>query len=253
MHSRPFMNALLACGDASRRDRCRMPKPRWRLILNGKSAGNEPLREAVAAMRERGVALSVRVTWEHGDAERYVAEAIADGVDTVIAAGGDGTLSEVATTLAHRDEPADDLPSLGLVPLGTANDFASRRADPRGSDRGAGAGPRHRRATDRPVADRRRRRDPLVREPRQRRLRHPGHGGDRRRPEEDARRPGLPDHRHRQARPDRADPRATRGPGPAGHSNGAASSSRSASATAARPAAGRRCARTRWSTTACST
>lgn len=102
-----------------------MSSPRWRLILNGKSAGDDNLREAVAAMRDRGIALDVRVTWEAGDAERYVDEAIADGVATVIAAGGDGTLSEVATTLAHRDEAADALPSLGLVPLGTANDFAS--------------------------------------------------------------------------------------------------------------------------------
>jgi lipid kinase YegS len=78
-----------------------------------------------AAMRERGVRLSVRVTWEHGDAERYVAEAIAEDVDTVIVAGGDGTLSEGAATLAHRDEGADRLPSLGLVPLGSANDFAA--------------------------------------------------------------------------------------------------------------------------------
>ncbi|MGY1425793.1 lipid kinase YegS [Lysobacter sp. A289] len=98
---------------------------RWRLILNGKSAGDEALRAAVMTMREHGVALSVRVTWESGDAERYVAEAIADGVDTIVAAGGDGTLSAVATTLAHRDEAAENLPTLGLVPMGTANDFAT--------------------------------------------------------------------------------------------------------------------------------
>ena len=103
---------------------------RWRLILNGKSAGDEPLRAAVAALREQGVALDVRVTWEGGDAERYVAEAIADGVGTLIAAGGDGTLSEVATTLAHRDEDADALPTLGLVPMGTANDFANAAGIP---------------------------------------------------------------------------------------------------------------------------
>jgi len=102
-----------------------MSRPHWRLILNGKATGNEDVREAVAALRERGVQLEVRVTWESGDAERYVAEAIAHGVDTIIAAGGDGTLSEVAETLAHREEPADALPSLGLLPLGTANDFAT--------------------------------------------------------------------------------------------------------------------------------
>ena len=101
------------------------PTPRWRLILNGKSAGDDAVREAVSALRGDGVRLDVRVTWEGGDAERYVAEAIADGVDVVIAGGGDGTLSEVATTLAHRDESAEALPALALLPLGTANDFAS--------------------------------------------------------------------------------------------------------------------------------
>lgn len=106
---------------------------RWRLVINGKSAGDEPLREAVMATREKGIALDVRVTWEGGDAERYVAEAIADGVDVVVAAGGDGTLSEVATTLAHRGESADDLPSLALVPMGTANDFAAATGIPEAS------------------------------------------------------------------------------------------------------------------------
>jgi len=108
--------------------------PRWRLILNGKSAGDEPVRDAVTRMREAGVQLDVRVTWEAGDAERYVAEAIIDGVDTVVAGGGDGTLSEVATTLAHRGEAADALPSLGLLPLGTANDFASATGIPLDAD-----------------------------------------------------------------------------------------------------------------------
>lgn len=107
-----------------------MSRARWRLILNGKSTGNEDVREAVHILRERGIALDVRVTWEGGDAERYVAEAIDHGVDTIIAAGGDGTLSEVAETLAHRDEPADALPSLGLLPLGTANDFATAAGIP---------------------------------------------------------------------------------------------------------------------------
>jgi len=101
-----------------------MSASRWRLILNGKSAGNADVREAVGHWRDQGVQLEVRVTWEEGDAERYVAEAIEHGVDVVIAGGGDGTLSAVAETLAHRDESAARLPSLGLLPLGTANDFA---------------------------------------------------------------------------------------------------------------------------------
>ncbi|RBC79977.1 lipid kinase YegS, partial [Xanthomonas oryzae pv. oryzae] len=73
-----------------------MAPSHWRLILNGKSTDNADLREAVGTLRKRGIQLDVRVTWEDGDAERYVSEAVADGVHTVVAAGGDGTLSEVA-------------------------------------------------------------------------------------------------------------------------------------------------------------
>ncbi|WMJ70775.1 lipid kinase YegS [Stenotrophomonas sp. 24(2023)] len=107
-----------------------MTAPRWRLILNGKSAGDDDLRAAVGHWRGQGVQLDVRVTWEEGDAERYVAEAIDHGVDVIVAAGGDGTLSAVAETLAHRDERADALPSLALVPMGTANDFATAAGIP---------------------------------------------------------------------------------------------------------------------------
>lgn len=101
-----------------------MNAPHWLLILNGKSAGRADVRAAVKAMRGRGVRLDVRVTWEHGDAERMVDDAVAAGVDTVVAGGGDGTLGVVAGAMARRAEDADALPALGLLPLGTANDFA---------------------------------------------------------------------------------------------------------------------------------
>ncbi|WAT01394.1 lipid kinase YegS [Rouxiella chamberiensis] len=93
------------------------------LILNGKGASNEELREAVYDMRAEGIDLAVRVTWEHGDAERYVAEALELGVETVIAGGGDGTINEVAAALASSS--VRPLPALGILPLGTANDFAT--------------------------------------------------------------------------------------------------------------------------------
>ncbi|MFC3714766.1 lipid kinase YegS [Luteimonas soli] len=107
-----------------------MPGLNWFLILNGKSAGDDAVREAVQAMRALDIALEVRVTWEDGDAERYVVEALERGADRVIAGGGDGSLSEVAETLAHADGDADTLPALGLLPLGTANDFASAAGIP---------------------------------------------------------------------------------------------------------------------------
>lgn len=100
------------------------------LILNGKAATDDALRTAVAALRAEGVRVDVRVTWEHGDAARYVDEAVASGVDAVVAGGGDGTLREVAAALAMREAPAEDLPALAVLPLGTANDFATAAGIP---------------------------------------------------------------------------------------------------------------------------
>lgn len=97
--------------------------PRAILILNGKESGNLDVRQAVKNLREEGVTLHVRVTWEQGDAKRYVKEATTLGVDTLIAGGGDGTINEVATALMAI--PITDRPNLGIVPLGTANDFAT--------------------------------------------------------------------------------------------------------------------------------
>jgi diacylglycerol kinase family enzyme len=63
------------------------------LILNGKAAGHDALRAAIARQRIVGHSIEVRVTWEKGDARRFVAEA--GRVDLLISAGGDGTLNEV--------------------------------------------------------------------------------------------------------------------------------------------------------------
>ena len=93
------------------------------LILNGKSADNLPLRDAIAKLRDEGVEIHVRVTWEKGDAQRYVDEARQLGVETVIAGGGDGTINEVSTALIQSQ--GGNIPALGILPLGTANDFAT--------------------------------------------------------------------------------------------------------------------------------
>ena len=94
---------------------------RVRLILNGKIAANDALKAAVGRQRKAGNRIEVRVTWEKGDARRFVSEA--GMVDLVIAAGGDGTLNEVVHGLMDLSEGSR--PILGIVPLGTANDFAT--------------------------------------------------------------------------------------------------------------------------------
>ena len=90
------------------------------LILHGKQATNEDVRAAVGQLRERGWKLDVRLTWEGGDAQRLVGEALAAGYRQVVAGGGDGTLRDVAEAMGLAATQA----SLALLPLGTANDFA---------------------------------------------------------------------------------------------------------------------------------
>ncbi len=90
------------------------------LILHGKQALNAEVRTAVEARRKEGWQLDVRLTWEAGDAQRLVSEALHAGYPTLIAGGGDGTLRDVVEAMALAKTGA----SLALMPLGTANDFA---------------------------------------------------------------------------------------------------------------------------------
>lgn len=93
------------------------------LIINGKSAGNPALREAVNDQRQAGMQITVRATWEGGDAADIAELSDAMGITHVIACGGDGTVSEVMNGLMRL--PHDRRPVLGMVPLGSANDFAT--------------------------------------------------------------------------------------------------------------------------------
>lgn len=96
------------------------------LILHGKAAQDERVRAAVQAVRSDGHIVDVRVTWEAGDAVRFTRDAVRQArqgeVDRIIAGGGDGTVNEVFAT-AYKMGSFGDC-SFGVLPLGTANDFA---------------------------------------------------------------------------------------------------------------------------------
>ena len=93
------------------------------IILNGKKAHLDEIRSAVSILRKKSSGIEIRVTWEHGDAERFVNEASHEGIQRIVAAGGDGTLNEVVTGMAKL--AGNKRPELAIMPLGTANDFAT--------------------------------------------------------------------------------------------------------------------------------
>jgi lipid kinase YegS len=93
-----------------------------RVILNGKGAANPQVRAAIDQIRDEGQPLKVRCTWEGGDAARFAREAMSDGIDVLVAGGGDGTVNEVVNGILRTD--TSPRMALAVLPLGTANDFA---------------------------------------------------------------------------------------------------------------------------------
>jgi diacylglycerol kinase (ATP) len=98
------------------------------LVAHGGRAGRPDFRHMVNWVRERGHHVDVRVTFERGDAVALARDAAAEGADVVAAVGGDGTLNEVVNGLDGTDTP------LGVIPLGTANDFARQAGIPGDAD-----------------------------------------------------------------------------------------------------------------------
>ncbi|MFS1514201.1 diacylglycerol kinase [Chengkuizengella sp. SCS-71B] len=96
---------------------------RARLIYNP-SSGREEMKkrlpEVLKKLESGGFETSTHETKGQGDASRAAEEAVKREFDVVIAAGGDGTLNEVVNGLANQPFR----PKLGILPLGTTNDFA---------------------------------------------------------------------------------------------------------------------------------
>ncbi len=61
---------------------------------------------------------------EPGESVSLAKNAVAQGTDYLIAAGGDGTLNEVANGLMQNIEQTRSRVSLGMIPAGSGNDFA---------------------------------------------------------------------------------------------------------------------------------
>lgn len=86
----------------------------------GRGAGGRALDPIAREFRRQGWAVEVTRTEGPGHGAELAAQAARNGTGRVVAVGGDGTVHEVANGLLRT---AADIP-LGIVPIGTGNDFA---------------------------------------------------------------------------------------------------------------------------------
>ena len=98
------------------------------IILNGKKAAIPSVRDAISLFRKEVEDVQVRVTYEYGDVARFMHEALQKGITRIIIGGGDGSVNEMVDAMAKL--PREQRPELAILPLGTANDFATACAIP---------------------------------------------------------------------------------------------------------------------------
>jgi len=93
------------------------------VILNpaAKSDRARALKEKIKALSPRIV---VRMTSAAGDARVMARKALEEGFGTIVAAGGDGTVNEIAGGIAGSDA------RFGILPVGTMNVFAAELGIP---------------------------------------------------------------------------------------------------------------------------
>src|SRR5699024_899455 len=100
-------------------------------IIYNPTSGREIFKKDLANVLERfevaGYVTSTHATTSEGDAIEAAKWAAECRYDLVVAAGGDGTINEVINGIAGQDVR----PKLGIIPVGTTNDFARALLIPR--------------------------------------------------------------------------------------------------------------------------
>jgi diacylglycerol kinase (ATP) len=92
------------------------------VIFNPAARGNQA-RRFRRQLDAIGTESALKATTGPGDARRLAAEAVGEGFDVVVAAGGDGTVNEVLNGLGDAPDGFARA-RLGVLPLGTVNVFA---------------------------------------------------------------------------------------------------------------------------------
>ena len=98
-------------------------------VIFNPTARGDKARHLRAHLDELATQCTLKLTAAVGDARRLAAEAVREGFEIVVAAGGDGTLNEVLNGIADAPNGLARA-RLGLLPLGTVNVFACEMSIP---------------------------------------------------------------------------------------------------------------------------
>jgi len=101
---------------------------RVKVILNpysGRGAGARLRARLCQALTQAGIDFDLVETSGVGHGIELARQARVDGYLTVVAVGGDGTVSEVMNGLALATADDASVGKLGIIPLGSGNDFAA--------------------------------------------------------------------------------------------------------------------------------
>ncbi|MBN9108461.1 MAG: diacylglycerol kinase family lipid kinase [Pseudonocardia sp.] len=104
------------------------------LVVNPQATSTTPAgRDVLAHALASELKLDVLLTDYRGHAAEVTEQAVADGIELVVALGGDGTVNEVVNGMLARGLPSDpaSAPALAVVPGGSANVFARALGMPR--------------------------------------------------------------------------------------------------------------------------
>ncbi|MGB2909981.1 MAG: acylglycerol kinase family protein, partial [Anaerolineales bacterium] len=100
-----------------------------KVILNpyaGRWKALKRLAEVETVLQEAHIEYELTITESPGHGTSLAFQSVLNGFNPIISAGGDGSVSEVVNgmMMAIKDNSEIQMPSLGIMPLGSANDLA---------------------------------------------------------------------------------------------------------------------------------
>jgi YegS/Rv2252/BmrU family lipid kinase len=95
-------------------------------VVNSRIKRREALIRRIDQCAQKYITIEIKVlkTLRKGHAVELAGQAAEKGCSCLVAVGGDGTLHEVVNGVMQSQTPAKDRPAIGLLPYGSANDFA---------------------------------------------------------------------------------------------------------------------------------